>query len=151
MCRATMRLCVMGKSDGHPLAALIVAGAKECVGAAFRPQGRGAEGLDCVGVVLVAAARAGISIPARSDYPLHGQGVGEATAELITRGFRLLNWDEVRPGDLLLTSRARRQVHFAVRTGEGLVEAHIGMRRVIERPMAEDDQWVSAWRIPLEG
>ncbi|MFA7439472.1 MAG: peptidoglycan endopeptidase [Sphingomonadaceae bacterium] len=141
----------MGNPDLHPRAAWIVDGARVCVGVRFRPQGRGIDGLDCLGVVIRAAANAGIHVIAPVDYALAGQGLAQAYAGLVNQGFRRLGCGEARAGDMLAKSPATRQVHFAICTGSGVVEAHLGMRRVIERPLSADDNWESAWRMPATG
>lgn len=96
----------------------------------------------------MAAARGGISFAAPADYYLRGTRISEAYEALRMAGFHRLSWFGAAPGDVLLGVPANRQVHFAVRTPTGVIEAHIGLRRVIERPMASDEQWDCAWRFP---
>lgn len=134
----------------HPQADLIVAGARACVGSRFRPQGRGPGGFDCLGVVLAAAFCAGIRLHPRSDYALGSCPAGEVLLGLADLGCRILAVSP-SPGDLAVSVPAPGHVHFAVLTDIGLVEAHAGLRRVIERRMAADDIWHSIWRLPLEG
>jgi hypothetical protein len=40
------------------------------------------------------------------------------------------------------------QLHLAVCVRGGLVDAHAGLRRVVQRPMHIDERWQSAWRLP---
>lgn len=139
----------MENPDLHPRAAWIVAGARACVGMRFRPQGRGTGGLDCVGLVIRAAASAGILVKVPGDYALAGHDLAQARTRLLEEGFRRI--PRGKRGDILLKSPATRQVHFVVCTGSGVVEAHLGLRRVIERPLSPDDNWDSAWRMPAGG
>lgn len=132
--------------DRHPAAHLIVVGARNCVGVRFRMQGRGIGGLDCLGVVIAAAANANIQVAAPMDYCLRGGSIAATYKQLKDAGFYRLVWGQ--PGDVLLAAPATRQVHFAIRTELGVVEAHMGMQRVIERPLEADDGWDSAWRMP---
>jgi hypothetical protein len=53
------------------------------------------------------------------------------------------------PGDILLSAPATRLIHLAVRSFEGIVEAHAGLRRVVERPLGSDERWDSCWRLPI--
>lgn len=120
-----------------------VARAKALVGTRFRPQGRGPEGLDCVGLVLAAFA-----IPAdavRSNYALRGDHLDEVRGQL-RRYFRKVPKSELRPGDVLLLNAGKRQPHLGVRTQQGFVHAHAGIRRVVETPGLPDLPVVGVFR-----
>ena len=113
------------------------------VGTRFRPQGRGREGLDCVGLVLAA-----FGIPAadvRSDYRLRDEDPVELDAALL-RHFRRLHPRQLAPGDVMLMTVAQRQMHLAVRTSRGFVHAHAGLRRVVETPGLPEWPLVAAFR-----
>ena len=129
----------------HAHAAAIVAAARGCVGTRFRPCGRlPGVGLDCVGVVLVAAAAAGVrfEIPgyrlggdhgARLDAELAGQGCGAVVGAA---------------GDVLVMVPAMGRRHLGVLDPGRLDHAHAGLGRVVEGPL--DPGWVAAgaWRLP---
>ncbi len=103
--------------------------ARALVGTPFRPQGRGEQGLDCVGLVLATFAIPGDEV--RRDYRLRGNYLSELRREL-ERYFR-----KVRvplPGDVLLMLVADDQLHLGVRTADGFVHAHAGLGRVVETP-----------------
>ncbi|MFN3370454.1 MAG: peptidoglycan endopeptidase [Sphingomonadaceae bacterium] len=132
---------------GHPLGPAIVTAARALVGTRFRAQGRDAEGLDCLGLVLLASARAGVAVVAPEVAPaLRGTTPQEAEARLRAAGARRIG--RARPGDLLLASPAAFQVHLGIATADGVIEAHAGLGRVVERPLAAGDDWHSAWRLP---
>jgi murein DD-endopeptidase / murein LD-carboxypeptidase len=105
--------------------------ARALVGTRFRAQGRGTCGLDCIGVVL-----ATYEIPAnaiRHDYALRGDHLREVRGEL-DRHFRRISSAELRFGDVMLLRAGEAQLHLAVRTENGFVHAHAGIRRVVETP-----------------
>lgn len=110
--------------------------ARALVGTRFRPQGRGAEGLDCVGVILatfdIHAARV------RKDYRIEGGDRAELDAALLQH-FRRVSPRELAAGDVIVMMPDARQLHLGVRTDAGFVHAHAGMRRVVETP--GDPEW----------
>ncbi|TPE58524.1 hypothetical protein FJQ54_15775 [Sandaracinobacter neustonicus] len=66
-------------------------------------------------------------------------------------GCRELPLAAMQPGDVLLCNPAVRQVHLAVRTELGVVEACARLRRVVERPGLDGALWRSVWRLPEGG
>jgi murein DD-endopeptidase / murein LD-carboxypeptidase len=105
--------------------------ARALVGTRFRPQGRSAEGLDCIGLVLVTF---GIDAKAaRRDYRMSQADRAELEAGL-DRHFRRVPHKHARAGDVFLVLFDRRQLHLAVRTDRGFVHAHAGIGRVVETP-----------------
>jgi lipoprotein Spr len=118
----------------------IVARARACIGVRFKAQGRGRDGLDCIG--LVAAALGLRDVPA--NYALRG-GSSEALAE----GLRATGLCRVRgpqAGDVLVMRSGPGQLHLGIWTGDGLVHADAGLRRVVERPGPAPWQTISVWR-----
>lgn len=105
--------------------------ARALVGTRFRAQGRGEDGLDCVGVIL---ATFGIAPDAvRSDYRLRGDHSREIRGQLDLH-FRRIAKNQLQPGDVMLVTAAEEQPHLAVRTTDGFIHAHAGVRRVVETP-----------------
>ena len=101
------------------------------VGTPFRAQGRGAAGLDCVGLVLAAC-----DLPqrtARDNYRLRGDHRSEIMGALGER-FRRVSPARRRVGDLLLMAVAEDQLHLGVLTLRGFVHADARLRRVVETP-----------------
>lgn len=108
--------------------------ARALLGMRFRPQGRGAEGLDCIGLALLAFGIAPEAV--RRNYMLRGAHL-EELQETILRFFRKVR--NVQPGDLLLLAPAPDQYHLAIRTSEGHIHADASLRRVVETP--GDPRW----------
>lgn len=129
-------------------AALVVAGARQCIGIRFRPQGRGPQGMDCLGVVLHALDNAGIRIVAPRNYRLTGHDCGILCAAIAATGLHPMRPAASLPGDILVRFPAMGQVHFAVRTEGSVVEAHVGLGCVVERPWLADEQWQLGWQWP---
>ena len=132
----------------HPIARwpAIVAAARSCVGTRFRPQGRVPQlGLDCVGVLLVAAAAAGLP---SADVPAYRLGGALPDVEAILRLHGCAPIDEALAGDILVNAPAPRQRHFGIVTPNGVVHAHAGLERVVEGPI--DSGWlvIGTWRLP---
>ncbi len=115
--------------------------ARALVGTRFRAQGRGPEGLDCIGLALVAYAIPASSV--RRDYDLRGGSAVELETELL-RFFRPVATR--RSGDLLVLAPANDQLHLAVLTERGFVHAHAGLRRVVETPGAPTWPILGAYR-----
>ena len=115
--------------------------ARALVGTRFRPQGRNAQGLDCVGLVL---ATFGISPgEVRRDYRLRGDHLDELRGEL-ARHFRKVR--RAVAGDVMLMKIADAQLHLGVRTAAGFVHAHAGIGRVVETPGAPEWPVVGLYR-----
>ena len=124
----------------------IVAAARTCVGTRFRPQGRRPGlGLDCVGVVLIAAAAGGIVPAAVPAYRLGGE---HPDIEAILAGQGCRRVDAALPGDVLVFAPTGRQRHFGIVTPQGLVHAHAGLGRVVEGPIDADWTIVGRWHLP---
>ena len=133
-------------SQPAPLWPAIVAAARTCIGTRFRAQGRTPGlGLDCVGVVLVAAAAAGIAPASLPPYRLGGV-LPDADAVLSASGA----WMEsaALPGDVLTIVPAAGQRHLGILTPSGVVHAHAGLARVVEGPMDPDWAVAGVWRLP---
>lgn len=118
----------------------VEAAALALVGARFRLHGRNREtGLDCVGVVAVAA---GVAAP--SGYALRGGRADDVAALIAAAG--LVRATEPLPGDVMLMRTGPGQLHLAVRTRRGFVHADAGLRRVVERPGTPEWEVLGLWR-----
>lgn len=131
---------------GHRDSAAIVAAVRACVGTRFRAQGRlPGIALDCVGVALIAASAAGVSV-AVPPYSLGGDREADLDALIAASGCHAIV--AAAPGDLLVVAPGPNRRHLAVVTGLGVVHAHAGLGRVVEGPL--DPAWtiLGAWRFP---
>jgi cell wall-associated NlpC family hydrolase len=124
----------------------VVAAARACVGTRFRLHGRTPGlGLDCVGVVLVAAAAVPLTLPALPAYRLLGPLPDIAA---VLNGIGATHTSDAASGDILVIAPAPGQRHFGIVTPSGLVHAHAGLGRVVEGPIDPAWQVVQAWRLP---
>lgn len=135
MIRACLRQPTSGGAD-------IVARARSLIGVRFRPQGRDREGgLDCIGLAAVAVGAEQV----RSDYALRGGTLADLETELGRAGLR--RTDRRGAGDLLVMRSGAEQLHLGVWTGDGLVHADAGLRRIVERPGPPPWPILSQWRV----
>lgn len=118
----------------------IVARARACIGIRFRPQGRGREGLDCVGLVAVSL---GIT-QVRGDYALRSGSSERLAMEL--KAFGLCAAADAAAGDVLVMRAGPGQLHLAIWTGDTLIHADARLRRVVERPGNPPWPVVGTWR-----
>ena len=109
----------------------MLAAARGCVGARFRPQGRDpAFGLDCVGLVLVALRAGGVEV-APGGYAMRSGDAARVTREIAAAG--LVRVDAPAPGDVVLFESGPGQLHLGVASEVGVIHADAGLRRVVER------------------
>lgn len=117
--------------------------ARALVGTRFRAQGRGPKGLDCAGVVIAAF---GIDPGrVRRDYSLRRHELREVE-QALAEHFRRIAVNAIRSGDVMLMSVDADRVHLGIRTFDGFVHAHAGIRRVVETPGMPQWPVLSAWR-----
>jgi cell wall-associated NlpC family hydrolase len=109
--------------------------ARALVGTPFRLQGRGSQGLDCVGLAMATYGLADDEV--RRNYRMRGDHEAEVRAVLGKR-FRRASVTQLRPGDLMVMKVTHEQLHIGVRTKAGFVHAHAGLRRVVETPGAPE-------------
>ena len=117
--------------------------ARALVGTRFRAQGRGPDGLDCVGVILESFGIPASAVP--SDYATRGDRLAEIRSTLDTF-FRRVPAKQLRAGDAIHLLASSDQHHLAVRTDLGFVHAHAGLRRVVETPGLPDWPLLGAYR-----
>ncbi len=102
------------------------------VGTPFRLHGRDVRGVDCVGLVALAWRR--------TDIPT-GYAVrtwDPSVLEQPLRAIRFRRRRKVKPGDIFILNAGPAQLHLGIWTGESLVHADAGLRRVSRRRDGRD-------------
>jgi cell wall-associated NlpC family hydrolase len=94
--------------------------ARALIGTRFRAQGRGADGLDCVGLAAAALSAGGYEGSVPRGYALRG---GDPARVAVRLDAVLARGDGEAPGDLLLCASGPGQLHLAIRTADGIVHA----------------------------
>ena len=118
----------------------VAAAALRAVGTRFRVHGRGADGLDCVGLVALALRAGGYVGEVPTGYSLRG-GDWRGLDRVLVRVA------EPEAGDVLLMAAGPGQLHFGIRTATGFVHADAGLRRVVERPGMPPWPLIGVWRM----
>jgi murein DD-endopeptidase / murein LD-carboxypeptidase len=121
----------------------IIIKARALIGTPFRLHGRDPEtGLDCVGFVAcvfdrIADAPTGYAMRnARQDH----------WCTLLDRLCARRPDDAYDAGDILLISSGPAQFHLGLWTGNSLIHAHAGLRRVVETPGPIAAPIIGVWR-----
>jgi len=123
----------------------IASAALALVGAPFRLHGRSAEtGVDCVGLALLSAQRAGHRGAAPEHYGLRGGDAALFAGWLRAAGLRPVR--SGRAGDFVLVRAGPAQAHMMVAVPGGHVHAHAGLRRVVEMPGESPWPVIGVWR-----
>ena len=111
--------------------------ARTLLGTRFRLHGRDpTSGLDCIGLVLLAHARAGVrlyTVGLSDDYSLRGTKRAVLEAGLKAAGL-IPRTGAPQPGDVALIDCGHAQHHLAILGKESHIHAHAGLRRVVETP-----------------
>lgn len=119
----------------------MVACARRYLGVRFAHQGRSARGLDCLGLVMLAAQDAGVRIGGRAPLSLDVQGYGaRPDAALLMRRLAayLQPVDTPELGDILVLSMDGQPQHLAMVSDYpvtgcwGMIHAYAVARKVVE-------------------
>lgn len=122
------------------------------VGTPFRLQGRDpAQGLDCIGLVLVSLERVGVTLELPADYRPRRRSFA-IPSEALRREGLLETQAPPLPGDILLFTSSPAQVHLAIAySGATIVHAHAGLGRVVACPPLPHWPLLAAWRLAPQG
>lgn len=130
--------------SGDDRARRIVAAARALAGTPFRLHGRGDDGVDCVGLALLALQRAGHGASAPDSYGLRMGNAARVEAWLRAAG--LAPVADARPGDIALVRPGPLQLHLMIHVPGGFVHAHAGLRRVVAMPGQSPWPVIGHWR-----
>lgn len=115
----------------------IVGAARALVGVPFRLHGRSAQtGVDCIGLAVLALARAGHKGLGGDAVPM-AYSVRGGTLERFVDGMRAAGLRTIRTaraGDLVLARAGVAQFHLMIATGAGHVHADASLGKVVEMP-----------------
>ena len=115
--------------------AAFAAAAESLAGTPFRFRGRDPRnGLDCVGLVIVALHRIGSALPPVPPYSMRQRDFSPMLTAATAAGFESVD-DVPWPGDLLLLRAGPAQPHLAILAmNGGVIHAHAGLGRVVLTP-----------------
>lgn len=125
--------------------------ARELLGVPYKHQGRSKTGMDCVGVLVYCAARAGLRHKVH-DLPMYSTrpNIKEMDDALSKCDFESIPLAEIKPGDILRVSFGGLPSHFAIYTENGTVIHAVSSRgKVCEHRYDSHfkSQTVAAFRI----
>lgn len=126
----------------------LAAAAEALVGTRFRLHGRDpAGGLDCIGLLAAAMAATGRPLVLPGGYPLRLNRIDAWLPDPATCGFAPAAppW---MAGDVVMVQPGPAQFHLAIAASDGgWVQAHAGLRRVVQTPELPAGPILHHWRI----
>ena len=128
--------------------AALAQAAAELVGTRFLLHGRDpATGLDCIGLLSAALARAGRAAALPNGYTLRMRDPAQWLPPPEALGFARAELP-FQPGDAVLLRLGAVQVHLAIAAPDGgWIHAHAGLRRVVHQPALPDGTILHHWRL----
>lgn len=137
----------------------IICAARSFLGVRFAHQGRGMQGLDCLGLLLATAEMAGVRLNGLVPSALDARDYG-ARPDVVQLQARLnehlVPVSKMQPADILLLHIAGRPQHLALVSdypapgAHGMIHAYALARKVIEHRL--DENWAGAiagiYRLP---
>lgn len=121
----------------------LVSVARSYLDVPFRHRGRSRRGLDCIGLVVVALADVGRSVPDKKAYGRSPEA-DRLREALVAEFGAAIHKSELQVGDIVTMQWTGRPQHVGIVTdyrygGLGLIHAEIANGRVIEHRLA--DPW----------
>jgi len=135
------------------VAAAFVAAARSYVGVPWRHLGRSRTGVDCIGLVLMAAREVGVDLPDPAPYAREPQGTRLLEGVLV-HAARVASPE---PGDVLLFRMGLYGGHVGIASVHpawgvpACLHAYAPRRQVVEQPMDAELRaaLIGAFRLPL--
>ncbi|MEM6832526.1 MAG: NlpC/P60 family protein [Pseudomonadota bacterium] len=116
--------------DANTRSALMIAAARACLGTRFRHQGRQRRhGLDCLGLVVVAARAAGIAL---IDSRCYSRQPSPSDFQYYVLANRLVKANKPAPGTVGVFDFGSGPQHVALFTPSGMIHAYAPSRKVVE-------------------
>lgn len=117
-------------------------------GTPFRLQGRDpATGLDCIGLLSAAMARAGAAVSLPSGYPWRVCDLDRWLPAPESIGFAKAS-GAVKAGDFVILQAGPAQFHLAIAVRDGRwAHAHAGLRRVVITSQLPEGPIAVHWRL----
>jgi hypothetical protein len=130
-----------------------VAAARSYVGVPWRHLGRSRTGVDCIGLVLLAARDVGVVLPDPAPYAREAQGT-RLLEGIVGHAARV---SEVRAGDVLLFRMGLYGGHVGIASTHpawgvpACLHAYAPRRQVVEQPMDAElrTALIGAFRLPV--
>jgi cell wall-associated NlpC family hydrolase len=135
-----------------PPVPLLARAARDYLGVPWRHRGRDRNGLDCLGLVILAARGVGLAV-AEPAEPYARGARGPALVEALAAHCARVPLPDAAEGDVLAFADGAHVAHLGIRTTTlhgrpGVLHAHARRRRVIEEQLIGElaDGLRSAWR-----
>lgn len=130
----------------------IVTEARRWIGYRWRHQGRGPDGVDCIGLLIVVADALGV--PHHDVRGYDRRATSTALLDEFAHALDPVALPDVRPGDILVFAETSYPCHAGFRSerhgAAHIIHAHAARRCVLEEPLVAPwpDRLRAAWRIP---
>lgn len=112
-----------------------LAAARALIGTPFVHQGRTRHGVDCIGLIVLAAQAVGIDTRAdRTDYGRRPHGVLQPILDAAM--VKVTDW---QPGDTLVMAFRHEPMHVAIYTGATVIHTYATLGKVVEHDL--DARW----------
>ena len=135
----------------HLRASEIIHEARQWIGVPWRHQGRSRMGVDCVGLIVVVAAKFGLH--PTGDVPNYGRRAFDQSLleSLAANGCERIAPRYFEPADVIAFHHGHLTCHLGLAAPDGrLIHSFARRRRVVEEPLGEWwlERMTSAWRLP---